>query len=331
MKTATLTSTQFNILESPFSGSELLNRLIFQNKSIPGKDTILWSKITLVSIFMLMLAAAYGIYVFYQAFNDILLNPLYNPLFYGFFIVANGWFAFSGLAYLYKLHLYLKYKSIESISDDSLPKTTVIISAYNEGKQVYDTLISLAKSDYPEEKLQLIAINDGSTDDTWSWMHEAKNDLGDRVTISQQPKTMGKSQALHRGISIGTGEIFVNVDSNAIIDKDTLRNLVSRFIVSGRNRTESKGVRILNKEKQIVSKTDQDTGLTNILLRFSALRLFQGHANAYSKVSAESKKFYNMFIKPSTIKVLFVKTFTRLDMYLLNVEKVLKQNLSFSA
>ena len=257
MNAATLTSTQFNILEAPISGSEVLNRLIFQNKLVSPKDTMLWSKMTLIGIFLLMLVAAYGIYAFYQSFNDILLNPLYNPLVYGFFIVANGWFAFSGGIYLYKLYLYLKYKSIESVSDESLPTTTVIVSVNNEGKQVYNTLMNLAKSDYPEEKLQLVAIDNGSTDDTWSWMHEAKNDLGDKILILQQPKNMGKEQALNRAFGVGTGEIFVTVDSGAVIVEDTLRNLVSSFIVNKKRKAASKRIKILNSKKQIFKSKNE--------------------------------------------------------------------------
>ena len=250
MNTATLTSTQFNILEAPISGSELFNRLIFQNKSVSPKDTLLLSNMVVIGTLLVMIVAAFGIYEFYQAFNDILLNPLYNPLFYAFFIVANGWFAFSGLTYLYKLHLYLKYKSIESVSEEALPAITVIVSSYNEGKEVYNTLLNLAKSDYPEEKLQIVAIDNGSNDDTWSWMHEAKNDLGDRVEILKQSKKTGEDQALNRAFNIGTGEIFVTVDKGAVIIEDTLRNLVSTFIVNKKRSIKSKRIKILNSKKQ---------------------------------------------------------------------------------
>lgn len=89
---------------------------------------------------------------------------------------------------MYSSYLYLKYKPVESVSDDLLPTCTIIVPAYNEGKLVWDTLLSLADSNYPAEKLQLLAIDDGSKDDTWYWMQEAKAKLGDRVTIFQQPK-----------------------------------------------------------------------------------------------------------------------------------------------
>lgn len=90
--------------------------------------------------------------------------------------------------------------------------------------------MSLAKSDYPEGKMQILAIDDGSLDDTWSWMQEAKKKLGDRLEICKQPKNKGKRHALYRGFHLGTGEIFVTVDSDSIVTENTLRNLVSPFL-----------------------------------------------------------------------------------------------------
>ena len=158
----------------------------------------------------------------------------------------------SFLAYL--LILYIKYKPIKSVSNEELPVITVIVPAYNEGKLVYETLISLADSDYPTEKLQLLSIDDGSKDDTWQWMQKAKNKLGDRLTISQQPKNMGKRHALYRGFKEGIGEVFVTVDSDSVVKEDTLRNLVSPFVVNDKCGAVAGNVRVLNKENGLIPK-----------------------------------------------------------------------------
>ena len=63
------------------------------------------------------------------------------------------------------------YKPVtEWNSDRPLPGCTVIVPAYNEGSAVADTLRSLLKSDYPADKLEIIAVNDGSKDDTLNWI-----------------------------------------------------------------------------------------------------------------------------------------------------------------
>src|SRR5690606_29989355 len=75
---------------------------------------------------------------------------------------------------------YFRYKPVASVSDEDLPTYTIIVPAYNEGKLVWQTLMSLAKSNYPAQKMQIIAIDDGSQDDTWHWIQQAKSDLGER-------------------------------------------------------------------------------------------------------------------------------------------------------
>ncbi len=155
---------------------------------------------------------------------------------------------------IYLLVLYLRYKPVVSVSDDALPSCTVIVPAYNEGQLVWETLMSLAGSDYPQEKLQLIAIDDGSKDDTWYWMKKAKETLGDRLSVYQQPRNQGKRHALYRGFQIGTGDVFVTVDSDSVVKKDTLRNLVSPFAVNERCGAVAGNVRVLNDKKALIPK-----------------------------------------------------------------------------
>ena len=93
-------------------------------------------------------------------------------------IIETTLFAYKALFFIYTAYNYFKYKPVTSVKDDELPTCTVIVPAYNEGKQVWDTLMILADSDYPECKIQLLAIDDGSLDDTWNWMLKAKEKLG---------------------------------------------------------------------------------------------------------------------------------------------------------
>ena len=114
--------------------------------------------------------------------------------------------------------------------------------------------MSLAKSDYPQEKIQLLAIDDGSKDNTWSWMQKAKAELGDRVIILQQPKNQGKRHALYRGFNLGTGEVFVTVDSDSLVREDTLRQMMSPFVVNADCGAVAGNVRVLNNEYAMIPK-----------------------------------------------------------------------------
>lgn len=210
--------------------------------------------IVMLSSFVIMIAATYSVYLLQDDFSKFNFERLNTTWGFSFFILAATLFAFGAMTFIYDLYLYFKYKPIASVNDNELPTVTVIVPAYNEGKQVLETLKSLDKSDYPKEKLQLLSIDDGSKDDTWHWMQEAKRILGSKVTIMQQPKNMGKRHALYRGFNIGTGDVFVTVDSDSIVKKDTLRNLVSPIVIDKNCGAVAGNIQVLNNKKTLLPK-----------------------------------------------------------------------------
>ena len=155
---------------------------------------------------------------------------------------------------LYMGYLFFKYKPIDSVSDEELPVCTIIVPAYNEGKLVYHTLKSIAQSNYPKDKIEIITIDDGSKDDTWYWINEANKDLNHILTVYQQPENRGKRHALHRGFTTGRGEVFITIDSDSVIEKDTVRNLVSPFVVDEKCGAVAGNVKVLNKKQGIIPK-----------------------------------------------------------------------------
>lgn len=198
----------------------------------------------------LLFGAAYLVYVLQGDFNRYNLNGLDSTWELAFLAVTGSLLLFRAGFFFYNLYLYLRYKPINSVSNEELPTCTVIVPAYNEGKQVWATLNSLAKSDYPSHKIQLLAIDDGSKDDTWDWMLKAKKELGDQLSIYQQPENKGKRHALYRGFNLSTGEVLVTVDSDSEVTKDTLRNLVSPFVVNEKCGAVAGNIRVLNNEKK---------------------------------------------------------------------------------
>lgn len=210
--------------------------------------------LVLLSSFVMMLGASYMLYEFHSTFVEIRLNRLTSQ--WGIFALILSVFLFVikvlFLTYLYRL--YKQYKPVRSVRDKELPTCTVIVPAYNEGKLVWQTLMSLAESNYPSQKVQLLAIDDGSKDDTWLWMLKAKEVLGDRVSIFQQPENKGKRHALYRGFHLAKGDVIVTVDSDSIVDTNTLRNLVSPFVTNPECGAVAGNVRVLNKHNAIIPK-----------------------------------------------------------------------------
>lgn len=210
--------------------------------------------LVLISTFLMLLAGAFLVYELQPHFHQLHTDRVNSTWGYTFIIVTTSLLVFRGGFFLYNLYWYLRYKPVAAVSDELLPTCTVIVPAYNEGKQAWHTLLSLANSHYPEGKLQLIAIDDGSKDDTWYWMQKAKEQLGERLSIYQQPENKGKRHALYRGFNLATGEIFVTVDSDSIVKPDTLRNLVSPFVTNKNCGAVAGNVHVLNHDKGVIPK-----------------------------------------------------------------------------
>ncbi len=206
------------------------------------------------STLVLLLGAVQMIFVLQDDFEQYHISRLNSTLAYGFLVLSVGFLLFKAFFFVFLLYRFFKYKPISSVADKDLPVCTIIVPAYNEGKQVWATLMSLAKSDYPQEKIQLISIDDGSQDDTWDWMQKAKEELGNRVEIYQQPKNMGKRHALYRGFNLGKGSVFLTVDSDSEVNPDTLRLMMSPFVTNPDCGAVAGNIRVLNKKKALLPK-----------------------------------------------------------------------------
>jgi hyaluronan synthase len=155
--------------------------------------------------------------------------------------------------FLWRLVLVLFYKPAATLSDAKLPKITVIVPAYNEGSCVLKTLRSVLKSDYPAEKLQIIAVNDGSKDDTLHWMQLAVDKSNGRIDLINFPQNRGKRHAIYEGVRAGKGSIIITIDSDSIIERQTLRRLVSPF-ADPQVGAVAGNVRVLNRRDGIIPK-----------------------------------------------------------------------------
>ena len=153
--------------------------------------------------------------------------------------------------YLWLAFNAFRYQPIPGAPDNELPTLTVVVPAYNEGPLVQETLRSLATGDYPEGKLQLIAVDDGSKDDTWTYIENAAQEFPGRILTIRQLKNSGKRKALYEGFKRATGDVLVTVDSDSVVDKDTLRNLASPFVGDPDCGAVAGNVRVLNRKAVI--------------------------------------------------------------------------------
>jgi hyaluronan synthase len=156
--------------------------------------------------------------------------------------------------FIWRIVLFFKYKTDTPCNDEELPTCTIIVPAYNEGRQVYETIKSIVQSDYPPEKMSIIGVDDGSGDNTWQWLKKAGKEFHSRVKLFKQPVNRGKRHALYRGFEHGQGEVFVTIDSDSIVGPGTIRSLVSPFVRDSLVGAVAGNVRILNRQEGIIPK-----------------------------------------------------------------------------
>jgi hyaluronan synthase len=108
------------------------------------------------------------------------------------------------------------------------PTVSVIVPVKNEADVICETLQHIFASNYPEKKLDVIVINDGSTDNTWEKIQEA-------VAIYPQLKAInweqnrGKRMAMKEGIERSNADIVIMIDSDSFVMRDGILQIVQDF------------------------------------------------------------------------------------------------------
>ena len=110
------------------------------------------------------------------------------------------------------------------------PKVSILVPVWNEAREegigIRRTLDSLIGCDYPKEKLEIIVVNDGSTDASLDIIKEYKKH-GIKIFSHKKPK--GKTKALNTGFKHSSGELIASLDADTIIMPDVLDKLVPCF------------------------------------------------------------------------------------------------------
>ncbi len=137
----------------------------------------------------------------------------------------------SVVKYLMGLILRLAYPGTQ-IRKDYLyePTVSVLMPCYNEGKTVYETIESISKSNYPNDKFEVIAQDDCSVDDSYEWMLKAQRDFTNiRVRTGRNEVNSGKARTVCNAMQLSTAEIIISIDSDCIFHPDAIRELTACF------------------------------------------------------------------------------------------------------
>lgn len=106
------------------------------------------------------------------------------------------------------------------------PMVTIVIAAYNEQDVIGATIENKLALDYPRDRLEIIVVSDGSTDQTDEivGMYAVRN-----VRLIRQEPRAGKTSGLNLAIPQARGEIIVFSDANSLYAPSGLRHLVANF------------------------------------------------------------------------------------------------------
>ena len=106
------------------------------------------------------------------------------------------------------------------------PSVSIIIPAYNEEANIEATIRNKLNLDYPEHKLEIIVVSDGSTDRT---DEIASRYASNKLKLLRQEPRAGKTSAIELALRTAKGEIIVFSDANSIYSVNALQKLVQNF------------------------------------------------------------------------------------------------------
>jgi len=140
------------------------------------------------------------------------------------------------------------------------PTITFGIPAKNESKNIRETILKMSKTEYPNDKFDIIVVNDGSTDNTLTEMQIAKiqaQKLGVKVNIIDWKENKGKRAGMVECVRNSNSEIIIFIDSDSYVEPQTARQFVKYFqnlniaAVSGHTYVENKEENYLTKMQAV--------------------------------------------------------------------------------
>lgn len=107
------------------------------------------------------------------------------------------------------------------------PLISILIPCYNEGPNVRETIEAAIHQRY--QHIEVIAINDGSKDETGEILQQIAHDYP-KLRVIQLAENQGKAVALRMGAAVARSDFLVCIDGDALLDKDAAAYLVAPLL-----------------------------------------------------------------------------------------------------
>ncbi len=143
----------------------------------------------------------------------------YSPLFY--------LYSFTIAMYFISRFFISRFYRPPDIPTEFEPTISIVISVRNEEDAITKTVESCFGADYPDDKREVIVVNDGSTDSTPQVLEKLQKKYPRLIVRSIPPS--GKRDGMATGVRLAKGELIVFVDSDTFLYPDSLRHIVCGF------------------------------------------------------------------------------------------------------
>jgi biofilm PGA synthesis N-glycosyltransferase PgaC len=134
------------------------------------------------------------------------------------FIMAWYWMAGGLLYYFWRERGFVAPDELPPI--DEWPPFSILVPCFNESETAVETLTAAHRIDYPD--FEIIAINDGSSDDTAQILDRLAQALP-RLRVVHLVTNGGKARALNVGARLARNELLLCIDGDALLDPLALR------------------------------------------------------------------------------------------------------------
>jgi len=127
---------------------------------------------------------------------------------------------------------------------DSYPFVSMLIPCHNESENIEETIVYASQQAYPN--YEIIAINDGSDDDTGAILDRLQIRYP-QLRVVHLKNNRGKAMALKMGAMVSKSEFLVCIDSDAVLDPSAMQWMMDHFIRSPRVGAVTGNPRIRNR------------------------------------------------------------------------------------
>lgn len=111
----------------------------------------------------------------------------------------------------------------------TMPKVSVVVPVYNSSRHLKECLDSLATQTLAD--IEIICIDDGSTDVSWTILNEFRKIDGRFCVLKQENR--GAAEARNRGLKIARGEYIIFLDSDDVFESDMIDVMYKKSLASG--------------------------------------------------------------------------------------------------